>query len=68
MFHSQILKSNKPQLKKITKAGKDFAKKLDFKYIKILVKIRDIHNIEKKNFIGISVFDYQNKEKHPVYV
>ena len=67
MFHSQILKSNKPQLKKITKAGKDFAKKLDFKYIKILVKIRDIHNIEKKNFIGISVFDYQNKEKHPVY-
>ena len=68
MFHSQILKSNKPQLKKITKAGKDFTKKLDFKYIKILVKIRDIHNIEKKNFIGISVFDYQNKEKHPVYV
>ena len=32
------------------------------------VKIGDIHKIEKKNSIGISVFGYENKEKHPVYV
>ena len=38
--------------RKITKANKDFAKKLDFKGIKFPVKIRDIrdiHKIKKKN-------------------
>ena len=33
---------------RITKADKDFAKKLDFKDIKFLVKVRDIYKIEKK--------------------
>ena len=47
------------QLPRIRKAGKD---------IKFPVKIRDTHKIEKKNSISISVFDYENKEKHPVYV
>ena len=54
--------------RKITKANKDFAKKLDFKGIKFPVKIRgirDIHKIKKKR---ISVFGYENKEKHPIYV
>ena len=39
---------------RITKAAKEFAKKHDFKDIKFLVKIRDIHKIERKNFIGIT--------------
>ena len=43
-------------------------KELHFKDIKVLVKIRDVHKIEKKNFIAISVFGYQNKEKYSVYV
>ena len=50
------------------KADKDFAKRLDFKDIKLPVKIRNIHKIEKKNSIGISVFGYENKEKHSIYV
>ena len=41
---------------RIRKADKDFAKELDFKDIKFLVKIRDIHKIEKTNSISISVF------------
>ena len=53
---------------RITKADKDFAKKLDLKNIKFPFKVRDIHKIEKKNSIGISVFHYQNKEKHSIYV
>ena len=52
----------------ITKADKRFAKRLDFKDIKLPVKTRDIHKIEKKNSIGISVFGYKNKEKYPMYV
>ena len=32
------------------------------------VKIRDIHKIEERNSIGISVFGYENKGKDPVYV
>ena len=43
-------------------------KKLDFKDKKFPVKIRDIHKIENQNFIGISAFGYENKEKHPIYV
>ena len=54
--------------RRITKADKDFAKRLDFKDMKFPVKIRDIHKIEKKNSINISVFGYENKEKHPIYV
>ena len=50
------------------KPDKDFAKRLDFKDIQFLVKIRDIHKIEKNNSIGISAFGYENKEKHPIYV
>ena len=53
---------------RITKADKDFVKRLVFKGIKFPVKIRDIHIIEKKNSIGISVFGYLNKEKHSIYI
>ena len=52
----------------ITKRDKYFAKKIDFKDIKFPVKMRDIHKIEKKNSIAISVFGYENKEKRPIYV
>ena len=52
----------------IRKADKNFAKRLDFKYIKVSVKIRDIYKIEKKNSIVISIFAYKKKEKHPIYV
>ena len=27
-----------------------------------------MHKIKRKNFIDISVFGYENKEKHPIYV
>ena len=66
---------------RITKVDQGFAEKLDFKDIKFPVKIRDINKIEKKKkktkkkkkkkkkkSISISVFGYENKEKHPIYV
>ena len=34
---------------RITKADKDFAKKLDFKDLKFPVKVKDIHKIEETN-------------------
>ena len=52
----------------IKNADKNFAKRLDFQDKKIPVKIRDIHKRTKKDSIGISVFGYENKEKHPNYV
>ena len=53
---------------RIAKTDKDFAKRLDFKDIKFQLKIRDIHKIEKNNFVGINVLAcYENKEKHPIY-
>ena len=48
----------------IRKADKDFAKKLDFKDI----KVRHDHKIGRKNSINITVFVYENKEKHSSYV
>ena len=53
---------------RIIKGGKDFAKKLYFKDIKLPVKVRDVHKIEKKNSIGVSVFGDENKEKRSIYV
>ena len=54
---------------RITKSNKACAKNLDFKDIKFSVKVRDIHEIEKKkkSSIGISVFRYETKEKHSIY-
>ena len=54
--------------RRITKSYKDFAERLDFKDIRFPSKISKIHKIEKKNCLGISVFGYENKEKHPIYV
>ena len=54
--------------RRITKAVKEFAKKLDFKNIKFPVINRDIHKIENMNSISISVFGYENKKKHPIYI
>ena len=52
---------------RITKADKGFAKNFDFKDIKFPVKIRDSHKIVTKNSIDVSVFGYENKEKHPIH-
>ena len=46
--------------RRITKANKDFTKKIDFKDIKFPVKVRDMHKTEKKNFISIRVSGYEN--------
>ena len=53
---------------RITKADKEFVKKIDFKNIKFPLKIRGIHKIEKNNSIGSIVFGYENEEKHPIHV
>ena len=54
---------------RITKVDKDFAIKLDFKVTKFRIKIRYIHKFKKKkNSINSSVFGYENKEKHPIYI
>ena len=47
--------------RRTTKIDKEFAKKLEFKNTKLSVKIRDIHKIEKKNSISISLFNNENK-------
>ena len=38
----------------MTKADKDYAKKLNFKDIKFPVKTRDIHKIEKSNILALA--------------
>ena len=64
----RYLNSTDHNLRRIIKAYIDFAKKLNFNNMKFPVKIRDIHKIEKKYSIGISVFGYEDKDKHPCYV
>ena len=50
--------------KRIKKIDKDFAKELGFKDIKISNKIS---NIGSKNYTGISVFGYEDKERYTIY-
>ena len=64
----KFLNSADPNPARITKVDKEFAKMLGFKGTKFPVKIRDIHEIEKNNSINVSVFSYENKEKHAIYV
>ena len=45
---NECLNTADPKPARITKADKDFAKKLDFKDIKFPVKIRDIDKSKKK--------------------
>ena len=63
MVFGQILHPADHHPERITKAGKDFPKRLNFKDIKFTVKTRDIHKIEKINSIGVSVFGYENEVK-----
>ena len=52
----------------ITKAEKDFAKRLDFKDMNFPVKVINTPKVIKKNSVDISVFCSENKEKHSIYV
>ena len=53
---------------RITKADKGLSKRLDFNDKNFPVKTSDIYTVEKKSFIGISVFGYENKKQYPIYV
>ena len=65
----RYLNSANHHLAIITKADKDFAKRRDFKDIKLPVKIRNIHKSEKKKIsISICAFGYENKETRPIYL
>ena len=66
MEYSQIFRSCRRHPARITKADKEFAEKFGFKEIQFPVKIRGIHKLGKKNSVSISVFGYENKEKHPI--
>ena len=47
--------------KKITKGDKDFAKRLDFKYIKFPVKTRDIDKTEKRYILALAFLVIETK-------
>ena len=55
---------------RITKADKEFAKKLDFKDINFQSKLETFAKLKKKkkNSIDTSVLGYENKEKQTIYV
>ena len=46
--------------KRITNVDKLNREKIDFKDIKLPVKVRDVQNFGKENSIGINVFCYQS--------
>ena len=61
MVFGQIFKSCRPKSKKKSKKLiKILIRDLNLK-TKFAVKTRDIHKIDKKNSIGISVCGYENK-------
>ena len=67
MVHSQNVYLADHSPRRIIKLTKILLKNLFLK-TNFPVKTRDIYKVVKKNSIGISVFGYDNKEKHPIYV
>ena len=53
---------------RIKKFDKDFAREPYFKDIKFRVKIRDIHNVERKHCMNNVVFGYVNKKRYPIHM
>ena len=71
MVLSQILISCRLESKKNYKSCQiilRFEDKKLFEDIKFPLKIKEIHKTEKKNFININIFGYENKEKYLIYV
>ena len=66
MTFSQIFTSVDKDLARFGKTDKYFARELDLKDIKVPVKVRDVHKVEIKNYVSISVFGYENREKLPI--
>ena len=64
MMFSQILTPADHHPVRIRKVDRLFGDELDIEDVKFAVKIKDIHKIEKKNSISISVFVYENKVKY----
>ena len=58
---SHITEHSKTLLKLSKTIRQAFAKKLDFKDIKFLVKARDIHKIEKKNILALAFLVMKTK-------
>ena len=48
---------------RITKTDKDFAKKLDIKDKKVLVKVKDIHKIEKRILLTLVFLVMKTRKK-----
>ena len=44
-----------------------YESKLSFYDIEFPVKVKDIHKIERKPLISISVFGYEDKGKYPIF-
>ena len=68
VLYSQTFTYSRRSSATIKKTDEILANELDFRDIKFPVKIKDIHKIEKNNSIGIRVFGYENKKKHPIYM
>ena len=68
MAFSQILTYCRSSFSKNYEIENFFGDELDFEDKQFPIKIKDIHKTEKNNFIGISVFGYENKEKYSPYV
>ena len=68
MVFSQIFHADDHHPARIRNVDKDYARELGFKNIKLLVKIKDIRKIQKKNWPSINAFGYENWGKYPVYI
>ena len=54
--------------RRIRKVDKSHGDKLHFKDVKFPVKVSNIHKIERKNSVEISVFGYEDIKKYPIYL
>ena len=68
MVFNRVFTSCRQNPPRMRKSDKDLKRELDFKDIKFLVKIKDIHKVQKKNCISISVLGFENEKKFPICI
>ena len=65
---SQILTSCRSSSTRIARPNKYFAKRLDFKDIKFLVIVRDMHKLKTRILSPLTFLFNEKKVKYPIYV
>lgn len=66
--HIRLLNVKDKDQQRIKKSDKRMVEQLNYQGIELPVAVKQYNKIEKRNYISINVFGYENKQFYPIYV